>query len=247
MGLTGGRADSTRPGGHPWRPTALRAGDIRPRSPSPSARRKVDRDRPLAVAGERRRQPALRPWLEDARADRRPGRGDARWRRGPHRPGPCRTRLPSMPGLGRQVVRGPIEIDGPPADRRQERCGLWHPEPRDCEDRPDSERRVSAIDGVWRRPAGADTVGRARWASERPPRPRRSDPCESLRTVGLGVVLGDHRSRLLWRRGLAGTDRGTLGRGTAGGAGAVRIVDFGFAPPDLSVAVDSTVTWTNTG
>ena len=38
-----------------------------------------------------------------------------------------------------------------------------------------------------------------------------------------------------------------LGSAPGPGAGAVSIVDFGFEPAELSVAIGSTVTWTNTG
>ena len=69
----------------------------------------------------------------------------------------------------------------------------------------------------------------------------------TLRRVGLGIVLGITVAACSGGAASPAPTETSSAEATAGGAGAVSIVDFAFAPPNLSVAVDSTVTWTNTG
>lgn len=69
----------------------------------------------------------------------------------------------------------------------------------------------------------------------------------TLSTIGLGIVLGLTVAACSGGTASPAATEAPSAEAPAGGAGAVSIVDFAFTPPDLSVAVDSTVTWTNTG
>ncbi|MET1232039.1 MAG: plastocyanin/azurin family copper-binding protein [Candidatus Limnocylindrales bacterium] len=69
----------------------------------------------------------------------------------------------------------------------------------------------------------------------------------TLRTIGLGIVLGLTVAACMGGTSSPTATEAPSAGAPAGSAGAVSIVDFAFTPPDVTVAVDSTVTWTNTG